>query len=125
MDERTKLHRRDFLLGSAGAVGAGLLGTGGLEAWAEDTEPRVRRYVPLGRTGMKVADISFGSSRSSDPELVRYAYERGVNYFDSAEGYQGRRLGDGHRRGAARRPRRGLPHLEDQGRCANEDAATR
>ena len=79
MDERPKLDRRGFLLGSAGAV----------DAWAAQSDPRVQRYVPLGRTGMKVSDISFGSSRSSDPALVRYAFERGVNYFDSAESYQG------------------------------------
>jgi len=80
------LLRRELL--KAGAVGAaGLLGPGA--AVAADSEPRVRRYAALGRTGMKISDISFGSSRMRDPKPVRYAYERGVNYFDSAEGYKG------------------------------------
>ena len=52
-------------------------------------EPRIRRYVRLGRTDLKVSDISFGSASSSDPALVRHAFERGVNYFDSAESYRG------------------------------------
>jgi predicted aldo/keto reductase-like oxidoreductase len=44
--------------------------------------------VRLGRTGLKVSDISFGSASSADPELVRHALERGINYFDSAESYR-------------------------------------
>jgi hypothetical protein len=45
--------------------------------------------VTLGNTGLEISDISFGSSRTSDPAVVRHAFERGVNYFDSAEGYKG------------------------------------
>lgn len=80
--------RRDFL--KAGAVGAAsLLGAPALAAEGAGESPRVRRYVPLGRTDMKISDISFGSSRMRDAKAVRHAYERGVNYFDSAEGYKG------------------------------------
>jgi predicted aldo/keto reductase-like oxidoreductase len=90
MSERKKIGigRRDFLLrGAAGAVG--LWGTGGIPAWADAAEPRVRRYKPLGATGMKISDISFGSSRMKNADVVRHAFERGVNYFDSAEDYKG------------------------------------
>ncbi len=87
--------RRREVLG-AGAVGVAslLLPTSALADGKPggklDTDtPRVRSYVPLGKTGMKIADISFGSSRMRDPKAVRYAYERGVNYFDSAESYKG------------------------------------
>ncbi len=38
---------------------------------------------------MKISDISFGSSRMTDPAVVRHAFEHGVNYFDSAEDYKG------------------------------------
>ena len=82
--KRQGLDRRHFLAGGV-AGAAGLLGAGAL---ASEPEPRVRSYVPLGKTGMKISDISFGSSRMSDPKAVRHAYERGVNYFDSAEGYK-------------------------------------
>ncbi|MBW2399745.1 MAG: hypothetical protein JRG80_10775, partial [Deltaproteobacteria bacterium] len=76
--KRHELDRRGFLLGGiAGA--AGLLAAGAIDAPAAEPEPRVRRYVPLGKTGMKISDISFGSSRMSDPKVVRHAYERGVN----------------------------------------------
>lgn len=82
----TRIRRRDLL-------GAGALGAAGLlapaAARADGDAPRVQRYVPLGSTGLEISDISFGSSRMRDPKAVRHAYERGVNYFDSAEGYKG------------------------------------
>jgi predicted aldo/keto reductase-like oxidoreductase len=84
---RLEIDRRGFLVGGV-AGAAGLLGAGAIDALASDPEPRVRRYVELGKTGMKISDISFGSSRMFDPKTVRHAYERGVNYFDSAEGYK-------------------------------------
>jgi len=85
--KRSGLGRRDFLVGGV-AGAAGLLGAGAIDVLAGEPEPRVRRYVALGKTGMKISDISFGSSRMSDPKAVRHAFERGVNYFDSAEGYK-------------------------------------
>jgi predicted aldo/keto reductase-like oxidoreductase len=83
------LDRRDFLVRGASAVGAGLLGAAGVDVLAAPAEPQVRRYAPLGSTGMKISDISFGSSRTQDAAVVRRAFERGINYFDTAEGYQG------------------------------------
>jgi predicted aldo/keto reductase-like oxidoreductase len=86
------LDRRDFLRqGAAAALGTGALGVGALGAIAASTPPRVQRYAPLGRTGLEISDISFGSSRNTDPAVVRHAFERGINYFDTAEGYRGGR----------------------------------
>lgn len=79
------IDRRTFLQGSA-AAGLLALAPGG--ALAATDEPRVRRTVRLGRTGLQVPDIGFGSSRlSGDEALVRHALARGITYFDSAEGY--------------------------------------
>jgi hypothetical protein len=48
----------------------------------------VRRRVALGRTGLQIGDIGFGSSRlDGDEDLVRHALERGIDYFDTAESY--------------------------------------
>ena len=79
------LDRRKFLeLGSAATAGLAL----GPAAGAHADTPSVRRYVTLGRTGLKISDVSFGSSRSADPDLVRHALDRGVTYFDTAESYR-------------------------------------
>jgi len=51
-------------------------------------EPKIRRYSRLGRTGLEISDISYGSSRTTDPALVRHALEKGINYFDTAESYK-------------------------------------
>jgi predicted aldo/keto reductase-like oxidoreductase len=44
--------------------------------------------VVLGRTGLELPDIGFGTSRlSGDVELVRYALDHGISYFDTAKMY--------------------------------------
>ena len=82
------MNRRQFLRSGAGLT-AGLAALGPAAGTAG--APRIQRYVTLGRTGLRVSDISFGSSRSADPELVRHAVARGVTYFDTAESYRGGR----------------------------------
>jgi uncharacterized protein len=77
--------RRLLGLGTAAAVAP--LGLAAPAAGAAES-PRIRRYVTLGRTGLEVSDISFGSSSSQDPELVRHALDRGVTFFDTAESYR-------------------------------------
>jgi len=51
----------------------------------------VRRYATLGRTGLRVSDISFGGSRlgAGEGDVVRHALDRGINYFDTADSYHG------------------------------------
>jgi voltage-dependent potassium channel beta subunit len=53
-------------------------------------------YRRLGKSGLKVSEFSFGSwvtfgkqvDGSSAVELMKYAYDNGVNFFDNAEGYE-------------------------------------
>ena len=82
------MDRRRFL-GAGAGVTAALAGFGP-ETGRAGT-PRIQRYVTLGNTGLEVSDISFGSSGSADPRLVRHAAARGVTYFDTAESYRGGR----------------------------------
>ena len=86
----TIMDRRRFL-GAGAGVTAALAGFGPGAGRAAVAAPGIRRYVTLGDTGLRVSDISFGSSRSADPELVRHAVARGVTCFDTAESYRGGR----------------------------------
>jgi len=78
------IDRREFLRRSAAAG----MAVAAAPAWA-DGEPRVRRYVTLGKTGLRVSDIGFGSyPLDGDARAVHRALDRGVTYFDTAESYQ-------------------------------------
>ncbi|MGE3538927.1 MAG: aldo/keto reductase [Candidatus Tectimicrobiota bacterium] len=88
----TTLGRRGFLRrGILSSLGLGLLPWFHEAAALPSSRAEVRRYVPLGNTGITMSDISFGASRLSEGEedLVRHALDRGVNYFDTAESYTG------------------------------------
>ncbi len=74
---------RRTLLG-AGAV-AGLAPMSGLRA---QVPPKIERHVTLGKTGLRVSEIGFGSSSLQDAKLVRHALDRGVTFFDCAESYR-------------------------------------
>ena len=50
-------------------------------------EKNIIRYKRLGRTEFKASDISMGTTRFKHPNIARFAYDHGVNYFDTAEGY--------------------------------------
>ena len=88
------IERRTFLqqvaLGGAAlgaASGLGAAAPGILEAAAD---PAVKQHRQLGNTDIRMSDISFGGSRlRGDSDLVRYALDKGINYFDTAESYTG------------------------------------
>jgi predicted aldo/keto reductase-like oxidoreductase len=84
-----RLGRRRLL---QGGVAAGL-GLAALPVRAQAGGPagHVQRYAVLGRTGLRVSDISFGGSRlgAGEGDLVRHALDRGINYFDTADSYRG------------------------------------
>jgi uncharacterized protein len=107
--------RRKFITGSA-AVTGGLIGAAGATAarvsgWASVTGPAlatqteqtapvnkaawqgaaIRHYRDLGNTGLKVSDISAGSTRlhqNADPVgFLNALLDRGVNYIDASPDY--------------------------------------
>mgnify|MGYP003312786136 FL=1 len=83
------LFTRRQLLRLGVATGLAMQGRNRVSAEDYDVQPNhITGYRKLGATGLKISDISFGSSRSSDPELIRYALERGVTFFDTAESYR-------------------------------------
>jgi uncharacterized protein len=92
-DEDAKLSRREFLKrGALAGLGVGLLPLASTDASAAtEQSPRVRAYRTLGRTGLRISDISFGGARlvGGQEDLVRHACDLGINYFDTAEIYTG------------------------------------
>ena len=88
------LKRRQFITSIAsGAVGLGVAGrlqadsSGGPAAGQESAAPKIKKYNDLGKTGLKVSDVSCGAISLFEPNVLRYAYECGVTYFDTAEVY--------------------------------------
>ena len=82
---KTSVSRRRFLLaGGAAAAASGLPGIA--RADEEQEKPKIKRYRTLGRTGFEVSDISIGGA-GKEANLYRYAYDHGINYFDTAESY--------------------------------------
>jgi len=90
----SRLNRRNFLstLASA-ALGFGLTGRSEAESGESrfgqvtPSTPKVKKFNPLGKTGLKVSDVSCGAISLFESNVLRYAYDCGVNYFDTAEGY--------------------------------------
>jgi predicted aldo/keto reductase-like oxidoreductase len=93
-ESKDGLGRRELLQrGTAATLGAALLGLERAHASLTAEPPRVRRYRKLGKTGLEVSDISFGSDSMANPKLVQHALDRGITYFDTAESYPLRRPG--------------------------------
>ena len=90
----TGINRRDFLkVGLAGTTSA-LLGWEGLAdamqyASAEPFVFPAPVYRTLGRTGLKITMISFGAMLTPEPEVMKIAFDHGVNYVDTARRYMG------------------------------------
>jgi len=91
-----KVSRRGFLTG----FGSGLLGLGMVRkvnaslslaaaGKGSPSELQIVKYNALGNTGLKVSDVSCGAINFFEPNVMRYAYDLGVNYFDTAESYMG------------------------------------
>ncbi len=85
------LSRRNFITAmTSGLMGLGLTKNvnGGPGPGLDASGPlKIKKYNPLGNTGLKVADVSCGAISFFEPNVLRYAFDSGVNYFDTAEGY--------------------------------------
>ena len=89
--------RRGFLKTAAGvAVTAGLGGT----ALAAAGKRTATDWVTLGRSNIQVTRLAFGTGTMNGAvqrnlgqdgftRLVRYAYDRGIRFFETAESYRG------------------------------------
>lgn len=92
------MKRRDFLKTSAVATAA--LAASPLHAGASKQKPIIKRYQEIGKTGLKMSDISCGTGRLPSSSMILRAVDRGVNYFDTAPDYGSaeRYIGDAMKR---------------------------
>ena len=95
---KDKASRRDFLaLGLAlPATALGSTALPGLPGLPGSEAPRPASaaagglsYRVLGKSGLKVTTVGFGCMITSDPSVIEKAADLGINYFDTARGYQG------------------------------------
>ena len=93
--KKTGVSRRWFIGGAAtGVVGAGLQLSGCSRATSQEAEAAEQAapvseisYRVLGRTGLKIPLISFGVMNSDNPDLLRRAFDLGLNHLDTAHLY--------------------------------------
>ena len=89
------MKRRDFIKSSVAlattATVAGVAGGEGVVSSAEaaggSSRPAIKRYTKLGKTNIRMSDISFGAGRLPSASMVLRAIDRGINYFDTAPDY--------------------------------------
>jgi predicted aldo/keto reductase-like oxidoreductase len=96
---QTFLTRRDFIHRTASFAGATLLSPLALSAAAKATKRTAVDQVTLGKTGIKLSRLGMGTGSNSGNvqlklgqeafnDLIRYAYDQGITYFDCAQGYK-------------------------------------
>ncbi len=79
------------------------------------------KYRTLGKTGLKVTSVGFGCMITSDASVIEKAADLGINYFDTARGYQG---GNNERMvGAALKARRNSITLSSKTSAPNKPGA--
>jgi hypothetical protein len=87
--------RRDFLHAGLALPVAGLASSAGfVKATVQSSSPvspassPKLTYRTLGKTGLKVTSVGFGCMVTSDASVIERASDIGINYFDTARGYQ-------------------------------------
>jgi len=84
------MKRRDFIKASVVATAA--IATHPVIADSETTAVKsdkavVKKYAEIGKTGLKMSDISYGTGRLPSSSMILRAVDRGINYFDTAPDY--------------------------------------
>lgn len=94
---KTDASRRSFLV--AGLTAPAALGSASKSLPAKSFLPQIDpsrkvdsgpklEFRTLGRTGLRVTSMGFGCMITSDGTVIERAADMGVNYFDTARGYQ-------------------------------------
>ncbi|MGO9013394.1 MAG: aldo/keto reductase [Dissulfurispiraceae bacterium] len=79
------MNRRDFL--KVAAIATATAAARPLGAETVQNTPSVKSYRKIGKTGLKMSDISFGAGKLSAASMVLRAVDCGINYFDTSPDY--------------------------------------
>jgi predicted aldo/keto reductase-like oxidoreductase len=86
--------RRNFLAAGL-ALPAAALASSKNPSWMEPSHATLAQtsspklsYRVLGKTGLKITSVGFGCMITSDQSVIEKAADLGINYFDTARGYQ-------------------------------------
>jgi len=96
---RKGITRRQFIKGTAALAGTTFLSSCVVSPLAKGHTPTAVDQVTLGKTGLKLSRLGIGTGthggrvqRSLGTEgfnrLIRYAYDQGITYIDTAENYR-------------------------------------
>ena len=90
----TDSSRRNFLVAGLSLPVAGMADAPAPQAHPAQTPKPASpgaaavRYRTLGKTGLKVSTVGYGCMITSDSSVISRAVDMGINYFDTARGYQ-------------------------------------
>ncbi len=86
---KRELSRRQFFQASTAIAAGGAFPVNRVSVAGQlPAKPKIQRYKPFGKTGWKVGDISAGSGQT-DPAIVNYLFECGMNLIDTGAQYAG------------------------------------
>ncbi len=96
--KNNRMTRRQFIRETSATAGAAFLSSNAAIFSAQNPVRKHSDQVTLGKTGIKLSRIGFGCGTVSGTvqrglghekfnDLVRYAYDHGITYFDTAETY--------------------------------------
>jgi predicted aldo/keto reductase-like oxidoreductase len=94
-----QITRRQFIRGAAALAGGVLLSSCALQKSAKVSKSTAVDQVTLGRTGLKLSRLGIGTGSKggsihrglgsdSFNRLIRYAYDQGITYIDTADNYK-------------------------------------
>lgn len=101
--QRGEVSRRKFLQTSAVLTGSAMLSPWALSEMQAGAAPITKRtavdQVTLGKTGIKLSRLGFGTGSNNGRQqtalgqedfnkLIRYAYDQGITYIDTAQAYR-------------------------------------
>jgi len=96
---RKGITRRQFIKSAAGLAGVTFLSSCETGPLAKGRKPTAVDQVLLGKTGLKLSRLGFGTGTKGGSiqralgsegfnRLIRYAYDQGITYIDTAENYR-------------------------------------